>query len=209
MVALGVFCIGIGGEHHHARPGPANLNTLRRALQLGWVRVLPTIFGNALGLAVGGLACAFGAGALVLASDLAWALLQGLGVVYLLWLGGKLLITHETLLVDGANDPAAPRAAPLFREAFLLAVTNPKALLFYLALLPQSLDPTMGAGWGLALQAVTLVLTYCALSILSLSTYAALASALRNRVMTQARYTAFRRGSGIVILAFALKLLVG
>lgn len=182
-------------------PGPANLNTLRRALQLGFVPVLPTIFGNALGLAVGGVLCAGGVATFVVASDILWGLFHWLGVAYLAGLGLTLILKPEPIIL-GQDAVRSVPARLLFREAFLLAVINPKALLFYLALFPQVLDPD-GALWP---QSSLLVLTYCALSILSLSTYALLAEKLRARFLTQARYDRFRMCSGLVLLAFAAKL---
>lgn len=184
-------------------PGPANLNTLRRALQLGFTPVLPTIFGNALGLAVGGILCAGGVATLVMTSGLLWTLFRWLGVAYLGGLGLKLMIKREPIIL-GKGVVQRVRPQLLFREAFFLAVTNPKALLFYLALFPQVLDPARSL-WP---QSTMLVLTYCGLSILSLSTYALLAEKVRNRFLTQARYDVFRVCSGLVLLGFAIMLAV-
>jgi threonine/homoserine/homoserine lactone efflux protein len=184
-------------------PGPANLNTLRRAVQLGGKQVLPTIFGNALGLAVGGMICAAGIASFVMGSGVLWALFQGLGVAYLGWLGIRLLLKTEQLSLDQTTH-AKISAQTLFSEAFFLAATNPKALLFYMALFPQVLDQQH----SLLPQAGVLVLTYCGLSILSLSTYAVLADLLRRHFFTQARYTRFRQISGLVLMGFAIKLSV-
>lgn len=184
-------------------PGPANLNTLRRAMELGARRVIPTIMGNALGLAVGGAAFALGIASLVIASSLAWTAVRIIGVAYLMWLALKLLYRREVLVLDAdAHMPIASTA--LFAEAFLLAVSNPKALLFYMALFPQILDGDS----PLAPQAGILVFTYCGLSILSLSIYATLAQTLRSRFLTPRRYTRFRQISGLILLGFALKLLI-
>jgi len=185
-------------------PGPANLNTVRRTVQLGARRVVPTILGNALGLAVGGAFCAAGLASVLLVSEVFWSLFRGLGVAYLAWVGLNLLITREVLMPDGAVDRQVT-AARLFREAFMIAATNPKALLFYLALFPQVLDPRQ----DLALQASVLILTYCGLSIASLSTWSALAQVLRRWMAVQARYDTFRRISGILLLGFAGKLMFG
>jgi threonine/homoserine/homoserine lactone efflux protein len=184
-------------------PGPANLNTFRRALQLGFMPVLPTIFGNALGLAVGGILCAGGVAAFVVASEVLWTIFRWLGVCYLGGLGLKLIIKREPIAQGkGLVQRVSPQL--LFREAFLLAVTNPKALLFYLALFPQILDPARVL-WS---QTTVFVLTYCGLSILSLSTYALLAQRVRERFLTQARYDVFRILSGFLLLGFALALAV-
>lgn len=184
-------------------PGPANLNTLRRALQLGFISVLPTIFGNALGLAVGGILCAGGVAAFVVTSDILWVAFRWIGVAYLTWLGLNLIIKCEPL---NFREDELQNVPPflLFREAFLLAVTNPKALLFYLALFPQVLDPTLSL-WP---QSTVLILTYCILSILSLSTYALLANKVRKRFLTQLRYDMFRVLSGILLLVFAIMLAI-
>ncbi len=184
-------------------PGPANLNTLRRALQLGFVPVLPTIFGNALGLAVGGALCAGGVAAVVVTSEVLWPLFRWLGVAYLAALGLKLIFKREPIVL-GPSIPHHIQAQHLFREAFLLAVTNPKALLFYLALFPQVLDTTRPL-WQ---QSTLLVLTYCALSILSLSSYALLAHKVRERFLTQARYDIFRIFSGLLLMGFAFMLIL-
>jgi len=184
-------------------PGPANLNTVRRAIQLGMHQVAPTIFGNALGLAVGGVICAAGMASFVMTSDLLWSLFQWVGVAYLAWLGAKLLIRKEILSLNSQNEATVP-VRTLFLEAFLLAATNPKALLFYMALFPQILNPER----GLAPQASILILTYCGLSILSLTTYSTLAHLFRSRFMTQTRYDRFRQISGVILIGFAIKLLM-
>lgn len=182
-------------------PGPANLNTVQRALQLGWRSVQPTIFGNALGLAVGGTTCALGLNALLMASDVVWDLLEKAGQLYLIWLGSKLFWRLETLVLSSAKQNRGPQPRTLFHEAFLLAVMNPKALLFFIALFPQSVDPNQ----NFTPQTLVLTLTYCGLSICSLNTYAALATALRSG-MTQTRYTYFRKLSGLALVCFALTL---
>ncbi|SEB34361.1 Threonine/homoserine/homoserine lactone efflux protein [Nitratireductor aquibiodomus] len=182
-------------------PGPANLNTLRRALQLGFLPVLPTIFGNALGLAVGGALCAWGVSAFVITSDILWAAFRWVGTGYLAWLGTKLIVRRERIARPGKLD-CPVRAGALFREALLLAVTNPKALLFYAALFPQVLDPER----ALLQQSALLVFTYCALSVVSLSVYALMANHVRERCLTQGRYDVFQIVSGVVLLGFACML---
>ena len=182
-------------------PGPAILNTVRRAIQLGFQRVLPTIFGNALGLFTAGLLCAGGVASFVMASEFLWNLFRWLGIAYLGWLGLKLIFRTERIETNA--EPAADIPGHvLFAEAFLLAVTNPKAILFYVALFPQVLNPQD----AVLPQALVLVLTYCGISILSLSSYSALAVALRSRFITQERYRLFRIVSGVTLLGLTLRL---
>lgn len=182
-------------------PGPAILNTVRRAIQLGIGQVGPTIAGNALGLAVAGFLCAVGVANLVVASPSLWMLSRWLGVGYLGWLGLKLIMKDETLSTSTEARQGVPASA-LFREAFLLAVSNPKALLFFVALFPQVISPDA----PVLTQSLTLVATYSGLSVLSLSCYSLLATLARERFFNQTRYSWFRRISGCVLLAFAAKL---
>lgn len=184
-----------------ATPGPANLNTMRRALQLGAWRVVPLILGNAFGLALGGALCAAGVIPLLLAADHLWPLFQWIGIAYLLWLGGRLLRSSEGLQHATAATPVTGTA--LFVEAFTLAISNPKALLFYVAMLPQGIAAT----GSFSAQAAVLVASYCVLSILSLTGYASFAQVLRGKGLTQRGHDRFRRLCGALLIGFALKLL--
>ena len=184
-------------------PGPAILNTIRRATQLGLRRTLPTILGNTLGLMVAGSLCAGGVATFVLASELLWTLFRWLGVAYLAWLGLKLLFIRDELdLGDGNNQLKNVPARLLFIEAFTLAVSNPKAVLFFVAIFPQVMDASHPVAW----QSVILVATFCCISILSLLSYSSLAALLRHRFITQSRYRIFRTASGLLLLGFAGKL---
>ncbi|SFJ37563.1 LysE family translocator [Celeribacter neptunius] len=182
-------------------PGPAILNTVRRAAQLGFRRVQPIIYGNALGLVVAGALCAGGVAGFIMMSDILWHLFRWLGVGYLSWLGVKLLFKREALaLPDVATHGVS--GGKLFREGFLLAVTNPKAILFFVALFPQVMSPDQ----PVLPQSVILIGTFCAISIFSLSTYSTLAALLRARFLTERRYRNFRLFSGCLLLGFAGKL---
>ncbi|WP_282076405.1 LysE family translocator [Epibacterium ulvae] len=182
-------------------PGPANLNTVQRALQLGAARVFPTILGNTVGLAIGGFFCASGAAAVLLTTDGYFALWSYLGIAYLVWLAVKLLLSRESIVLDQQSFEVVS-AKSLFMEAIVLAVSNPKALLFYIALFPQVLNFDKPI-WP---QASILVVTYCLLSILSLSSYAGLADRMRIYFADPIRYTRFRQLSGTILLVFCITL---
>ncbi|HAT87780.1 LysE family translocator [Cohaesibacter gelatinilyticus] len=184
-------------------PGPAILNTIRRAAQLGVKGTMPTIFGNALGLVVAGSFCAGGVAAFVLASEILWTLFRWLGVVYLAWLGLKLIWIKEELDLgeNGVDRPHIPNKV-LFFEAFTLAATNPKAILFFVAIFPQVMD-TSRPIW---LQSTIMIATFCTISIASLLSYSGIAAFLRTRFLTQTRYRTFRVTSGFLLLVFAGKL---
>ena len=182
-------------------PGPAILNTTRRAMQLGLVRILPTISGNALGLFTSGVICASGVATVILSSPILWLLFQYIGIGYLIWLGLKLIFKSDEI-VTVVDMTTEIKATSLFTEAYILAVTNPKAILFFIALFPQVMKPQE----ALVSQSLILTGTYCSLSIISLLGYSTLASILRKRFISQRRYIIFRITSGLILLMISIQL---
>lgn len=184
-------------------PGPAILNTIRRATQLGVKRTLPTIMGNTLGLVVAGSFCAGGVAAFVLASEFLWLAFRWLGALYLGYLGLKLIFVREEIdLGEGDQVQKQVPAKLLFLEAFTLAATNPKAILFFVAIFPQVMDSSKPI-WA---QSAIMIATFCSISVMSLLGYSSLAAFLRQRFITQSRYRIFRFLSGCLLLGFAGKL---
>lgn len=180
-------------------PGPANMNVFTRALQLGYLTVLPLMLGNAMGLAIGGIVSASGVMLVVLHNPVLWFMFKLAGTGWLIWLGGKMIFATKVIQQNEETLPPGPATA-LFREGLLLAVTNPKALLFYLALFPQVMQPEQ----SLWLQTYLLTATYCGLSMTSLSGYAVMASMVRTRFLTAQRYRMFSILSGSILIVMAI-----
>jgi threonine/homoserine/homoserine lactone efflux protein len=84
------------------------------------------------------LAAVLGLSAILASSEAAFAAIKWLGAVYLLWLAVSLLRSHGSEK-DGPKPPASPWR--LFRAAMLVNILNPKVALFFLAFLPQFVDP--------------------------------------------------------------------
>ncbi len=121
-------------------PGPNSLLALTHGALHGHRRTLFTVSGSALGfVAVIGLSM-LGIGALLQASAHALTVLKLIGGAYLVWLGVQLWRAPPVRLRADAAQPRA-RGAELFRQGLLTAASNPKALLFYGAFLPQFIDP--------------------------------------------------------------------
>ena len=120
-------------------PGPNSLLVLTHGALHGHRRTLFTVAGGALGFSLLiGLSMA-GIGALLQASAHALTVLKVVGGAYLVWLGIQLWRSPPVMLqTHGA--PADARARTLFRQGLLTAISNPKALLFYGAFLPQFID---------------------------------------------------------------------
>ncbi|MBV7485569.1 LysE family translocator [Bordetella sp. BOR01] len=84
---------------------------------------------------------ASGLGVLLAASEAAFQVLKWAGAAYLAYLGWRLLRTDAAAALPGRHGTAAPGVQALFLRSFLVAITNPKALLFMSAFLPQFIQP--------------------------------------------------------------------
>jgi threonine/homoserine/homoserine lactone efflux protein len=122
-------------------PGPNSLLVLTHGALHGHRRTLFTVAGGATGFTLLIGLSMLGIGALLQASASALTLLKWLGGAYLVWLGVQLWRAPAITLVADAGAPHAAGSA-LFRQGLLTAISNPKALLFYGAFLPQFIDLT-------------------------------------------------------------------
>ncbi|HLZ65935.1 MAG TPA: LysE family translocator [Aliidongia sp.] len=122
-------------------PGPAVLTILSQALRHGPARALWSILGIIAGNTLYFILSATSLGALLLASYELFFAIKWLGAAYLLWLGLRTFFDRGSALAVEVAPAARGRAASLFTHAFVVQVANPKALLFFTALLPQFVDP--------------------------------------------------------------------
>jgi homoserine/homoserine lactone efflux protein len=123
-------------------PGPNGLLALTHGAIHGRRKALFTISGGVLGFVLVIALSLFGIGALLQASITWLTVLKWLGGAYLVWLGIQLW-RAPPLDMQGPQGAAAGRPGmALLKEGFLSAVTNPKALLFFAAFLPQFIDPS-------------------------------------------------------------------
>ena len=121
-------------------PGPNSLLALTHGVLHGRRKTLFTIFGGAFCFVVVMALSMFGIGAL-LGTSLVWlTVLKWLGGAYLVWLGVQVW-RAPPIDVDMAASAAARRDGSMFSQGALSAMTNPKAILFFAAFLPQFIDP--------------------------------------------------------------------
>ncbi|KMN82496.1 hypothetical protein VK98_08605 [Chromobacterium sp. LK11] len=138
-----------------AVPGPLSLFMVATSAEHGLLRAWPAFAGGVLASLSLLLLSALGVGALILASPGLFAGLQLLGAGYLLWLGFKGWRGAGQAAAAQGGHSGAP--AQWFSHAFLLGISNPKDIAFFVALLPQFIDaqaplaPQLGwmaAGWA-------------------------------------------------------------
>lgn len=121
-------------------PGPNGLLALTHGAMHGYRKALFTIAGGVCGFVLVIAASMFGIGALLQASVVWLTVLKWVGGAYLVWLGIQLW-RAPPMDVRAAEGGSERAGRSLFNEGFLSAVTNPKALLFFAAFLPQFIDP--------------------------------------------------------------------
>lgn len=151
-----------------ATPGPAALLVSINSLSFGFKKSLYTVAGNITGLFIMSGFSVLGLSAIVMHSTAAFMLIKVCGAVYLAYLGIKLWRNG----VAGVDASTAKRNSKgslnLYVQGVLVAITNPKAVVFTTALFPQFINPEQ----ALLPQFSVLVFSFMGLSVLCLSTYA-------------------------------------
>lgn len=126
-------------------PGPDNLSVLSLGLSRGRRAGIGFGLGCALGCFTHTLWATLGVTALIAASETAFTLLKLAGAAYLVWLGiGALRSPGATLAADIGTTQADDPMRPYLVRGFVANAINPKVALFFLAFLPQFVDPARG-----------------------------------------------------------------
>jgi len=183
-------------------PGPGILYVAARTLADGRAVGLASSLGTGIGGLAHVAAGTAGISALVLASAEAFTMLKIAGALYLLWLGIKTAREARFELVAPPRGASVGRA---FRDGILVEALNPKTAAFFLAFLPQFVDPALGAVW----------LQFFVLGLISVFLNTAVDvgvafMAARARSVALARpslLVRLRTGAGIAIAALGLGLL--
>lgn len=188
-------------------PGPGIFYVAARTLAGGRGEGVASSFGTGLGGMVHVLAGSLGVSAIVLTSAELFAALKLAGAAYLMWLG---LRTFQAARRDASAAFAGGSAAPpvgarrAFREGILVEALNPKTAAFFLAFIPQFVDPAQGA---IAMQFVVLGFVSVVLNTLADVVVAILASRLRDGVTARPNLIRrLREGSGAAMVALGIGL---
>ncbi len=123
-------------------PGPDNLFILTQGIARGRRAAIITALGMCSGISVHTLAAALGISAIFATSALAFSVVKYAGAAYLLYLA-YLTLRHSGAVRLGQADERP--ALVLFQRGFIMNVLNPKVALFFLAFLPQFVDPQRGS----------------------------------------------------------------
>jgi len=176
-------------------PGPANLFAIATGLELGPRAALVGVLGMNCATLVWFAAAALGLGALVAAFPEQFRWIAIGGGLYVAWLGVSAL---RAAFAPDAEMKAVPGARPgrSFRDGFAVQIANPKAVLFFTAVLPPFLDPHR----AIAPQLLAFAAATIAMDLISMSAYGAAGGALSARFAD----AGFRRGFMAMVGALLL-----
>jgi threonine/homoserine/homoserine lactone efflux protein len=181
-------------------PGPAVLYVVARSLSQGQRAGLVSVLGLSAGALVQVAAATAGLSAILLASATAFGIVKTLGAGYLIYLGIRTLLARHPAAGVEVSAPRPLRR--LFTDGVVVSVLNPKIAAFFLAFLPQFVEPVRGPVWR---QVLLLGLLYVAMALVTDSAYALLAARLRRRLGGKAMQGPLPRyASGAVYLGLGV-----
>jgi threonine/homoserine/homoserine lactone efflux protein len=164
-------------------PGPAVLYVVTRSLDQGRLAGMMSVAGITLGTLAHVAFTTFGVAALLSANPLAFALVKWGGALYLVNLGLQRLRERELLPTGGGGARIQPASlARVFGQGVVVNLLNPKTALFFIAFLPQFVQPAS----PLAPQLFALGVTFTTLGFTTDSLYALLAGGMQ-RALTRSR----------------------
>ncbi|NKX38155.1 LysE family translocator [Tritonibacter mobilis] len=181
-------------------PGPTVLLVLSYAISQGKRVAIATAAGVALGDLVAMSASLAGLGALVLASAELFSLLKWVGAAYLIYLGIKLYRSAATASLDPVEDVADAAAGRVFAHAAAVTALNPKSIVFFIAFVPQFINPqaTLLPQFGI------LIATFVGFAALNALAYALLGDKLRQRIRHPAVMPMLTRLGGGALVAMGV-----
>jgi threonine/homoserine/homoserine lactone efflux protein len=181
-------------------PGPSVLYIVARSIEGGRTAGLVSVLGVQTGAILHIAFATLGLSAILASSAVAFSVVKWLGAAYLVWLGLRQIFGRDEGDDEVAVGPA--RLSRVFSQGVLVNTLNPKTALFFLAFLPQFVDPSRGAAWT---QILLLGATFVILALCSDGLYALLSGTAGGWLRRKMKGASFRRGqrfiSGGILIA--------
>jgi len=189
-----------------ASPGPGVVLSISNSILFGFRASVPGILGVSLGMFTISLIAASGVGSIVHASAIAFSILKYLGAAYLVYLGVKLWRSEGIGLkaVAPALSSQPTSTYKRFKEGLFITLSNPKPMVFFIALYPQFITKDV----DYLPQFAILSITFCVLIILIHFGYALFAGKIRGWINNKSGSRIINRTSGLCFIGFALGLAI-
>jgi threonine/homoserine/homoserine lactone efflux protein len=188
-------------------PGPSVLFVIARAIAWGLKTAVFTVAGNVSGSFVLSTFVAFGLGPILQRSDLAYTAVQWGGGLYLMYLGVDAIRHRKVQAADMTNQgDIAPSIRRSIRDGFWVGALNPKAIVFYAAVLPQFIDRDRGHITG---QLILLGAIFSILAFISDGSWGLLAGTARQWLATDPnRLEKLRATGGSIMIILGISVLI-
>lgn len=187
-------------------PGPSVLFVIARAIAWGRTTSILTVLGNVSGSFVLSTLVALGIGPVLQKYEIAYIAVQWGGGLYLIYLGIDAIRQRAVHASDMTNQgPIGPTALQSIRDGFWVGVLNPKAIVFFAAVLPQFVDIKSDQ---VTLQLIFLGLTFCVLAFFSDGMWGLLAGTARQWLAkSNERLERLRAFGGSIMIILGLAVL--
>jgi homoserine/homoserine lactone efflux protein len=190
LVATIILCVS---------PGPGALASMSAGMKYGWVRGMWNCLGMQFATAFNVLIIALGLGAILMASETVFHVMKWCGALYLVWLGiqkwCERVVPFEEIAAKTEFKDTTRRG--IFMQGFWVNLTNPKGLIFLLAVLPQFIDPAKPT----AMQYVILTLTLNVVDLIVMACYTGLAAKVLRLLKDPSHIKATNRVLGSLFIA--------
>jgi threonine/homoserine/homoserine lactone efflux protein len=178
-------------------PGPNVLFVISRSLMLGRAAGVGTAVGGQIGVYLQVAAVAFGIGALVERSVAVFTVIKLAGAAYLIYLGVQ-AVRHRGSLRAALDTPVQPKSLTrILWDGTLVGASNPKAIVFFAAVLPQFVNRPAG---HVPVQMLLLGTVFVTIAVLSDSTWALAAGTARSWIARSPRRLALVGGTGGLVM---------
>jgi threonine/homoserine/homoserine lactone efflux protein len=184
-----------------AIPGPSVLFTISRALTVGRRAALLTVVGNEIGLCVQVVAVAFGVGAVLRACAEVLVFVKLAGAAYLVFLGVQAIRHRRSMAAALAARVTPVTSWRAVRDGFAVGATNPKSIVFFVAVLPEFVRAAGAArAWPAQVQVLVLGALFPVIALVLDSLWAALAGTVRQWLVRSPRRLALIGGTGGLVM---------
>lgn len=183
--------------------GPSVLLAASNGVNFGRKRALAGVFGHVCAVLLLAIVSASGLGIILLTSESAFSIIKYLGAAYLIYIGLMIWTSKGKYSFITAHQKT-PAKRQLFKQSFLLGISNPKALVFFTSLFPQFIDPD----FPVVSQFLILAGTSLTNAFIFTSVYVIVAFRFRQQFLASANKAWINKATGGLFVSFAGMLIV-
>lgn len=159
-------------------PGPGMLFVISRSITSGRKAGIISALGTSTGIAVHILAAGFGLSLMIFATEVGFNIMKWVGGIYLIFLAWKAFTHRQALTLESGEDNIGHTS--IFLQGVLVNALNPKVALFFIAFIPQFVNPSSGS---VSVQMMALGTIFMALTVIIFTVYSISAAIIRRWVI--------------------------